>query len=136
LDRLSPELQQAITEAVSFTKDNTGLRLNVAFDYGGRDEILQALKKIIMDGVSPSELDTSLFTQYLYTNGTPDPDLIIRTAGEMRLSNFLIWQSAYSEYYSASVLWPDFNESEIDKALRSYRRRQRRFGAIPTDSLG
>ena len=136
LERLSPDLQNAILEAVSFTQNNSGLRLNVAFDYGGRDEILQALKKIIMDGVSHFDLDDSLFSSYLYTKGIPDPDLIIRTAGEMRLSNFLIWQAAYSEYYSASVLWPDFNESEIDKALRSYSRRRRRFGAITADSLG
>ncbi len=136
LDRLSPDLRAAILEAVSLTQNNSGLQLNVAFDYGGRDEILQAVKAIIIDGVSHSDLDSSLFNSYLYTKSIPDPDLIIRTAGEMRLSNFLIWQAAYSEYYSSSVFWPDFNESEIDKALRAYSRRQRRFGAITADSLG
>ena len=130
IDRLSPDLQQAILEAMELTQDNAGLTLNVAFDYGGRDEILQAVRRILEDGVSPDQVDESLLCRYLYTASLPDPDLIIRTAGEMRLSNFLLWQTAYSEYYFAPVLWPDFDEAEVTKALIAYRRRQRRFGGL------
>jgi undecaprenyl diphosphate synthase len=130
LDRLSPKLRRGILEATERTRGNTGLTLNVAFDYGGRDEILQAVRRMIEAGVPPEEVTEPLFQQHLYTNSMPDPDLIIRTGGEMRLSNFLLWQAAYSEYYATPVLWPDFDEGEVLKALESYRHRQRRFGGL------
>ena len=100
----------------------------MAFDYGGRAEIINAFQKIISDGISAEEIDENMVSNYLYTHDCPDPDLIIRTAGEMRLSNFLLWQSIYSEFYSTSVLWPDFGESEIVDALNDFKSRQRRFG--------
>ena len=130
LDELSPGLQQAINKAVELTKNNTGMTLSLAFNYGGRTEILDAVHHIIAKGIPPQNIDEELFNSYLYTAGLPDVDLVIRTAGELRLSNFLIWQSAYSEYYSTNVLWPDFNNKEIDKALLSYSQRRRRFGGL------
>ena len=130
IDRLSPELQSSIIHATNLTRSNTGLALNIAFDYGGRDEILQAVKKIIKAGVAPDHVDEILLRQYLYTSPFPDPDLIIRTGGEIRLSNFLIWQAAYSEYYFVPILWPDFNEEEITKAIEEFKRRKRRFGGV------
>lgn len=130
LDGLSPRLQSAIRNALELTKDNTAMTVSVAFNYGGRAEILDALRRILQDGVMPERIDESLLSNYLYTAGLPDPDLIIRTAGEMRLSNFLIWQAAYSEYYSTTVFWPDFDKEEIRKALLAYSQRQRRFGGL------
>jgi undecaprenyl diphosphate synthase len=130
VDRLSPDLKEAVAEAQRLTRNNTGVTLNVAFDYGGRDEILEAVRRIIRDGVDPQQIDEALFTRYLYTAHSPDPDLIVRTGGELRLSNFLLWQSAYSEYYHTPVLWPDLDANEIDKALESFSNRQRRFGAV------
>jgi len=130
IDRLSPELQSSIIDATNLTRSNTGLALNIAFDYGGRDEILQAIKKIIKANVAPDTVDEILLRKYLYTSPFPDPDLIIRTGGEMRLSNFLIWQAAYSEYYFVPILWPDFNEKEIIKAIEEFKRRKRRFGGV------
>lgn len=130
VDRLSPDLKESVAEAQRLTRNNTGVTLNVAFDYGGRDEILEAVRRIIRDGVDPQQIDEALFTRYLYTAHSPDPDLIVRTGGELRLSNFLLWQSAYSEYYHTPVLWPDLDANEIDKALESFSNRQRRFGAV------
>ena len=130
IDRLPPSLQTAIKAAVTLTQDNDGLVLSIAFDYGGRDEILRALKRIIADGLSPDQLDEATLERYLYTDTIPDPDLIVRTAGEMRLSNFLLWQAAYSEHYVTDVRWPDFDEGEFLKALEAYRNRQRRFGGL------
>ena len=130
LDRLPPKLRRGILEATRRTRENTGLTLNVALDYGSRDEILQAVRRIVEAGVSPEEVTEPLFQQHLYTSSMPDPDLIIRTGGEMRLSNFMLWQAAYSEYYATPILWPDFDEEEILKALGSYRQRQRRFGGL------
>jgi undecaprenyl diphosphate synthase len=128
LDRLAPRLQEQVRYAVGLTKDNTGLTLSVAFDYGGRAEILEAVQRIIRENLPPERIDEVLFSSYLYTSGLPDPDLIVRTAGEMRLSNFLLWQSAYSEFYTTPVFWPDFNETEIRKALVAYSERERNFG--------
>jgi len=128
LDRVSSGLQQAITRAVELTRNNTGMTLSVAFDYGGRDEILEAVRRLVTDGVSPQAIDEELFNRYLYTIGLPEVDLIIRTGGELRISNFLLWQAAYSEYYFTRVLWPDFSKRHIERALLSYSRRQRRFG--------
>ena len=130
LDELGPSLQQAVSRAVELTKNNTGMILSFAFNYGGRIEILDALRHIIAEGVSPKNIDEKLFNSYLYTAGLPDVDLLIRTGGELRISNFLIWQAAYSEFYFTKVLWPDFNKKEIDKALLSYGQRQRRFGRL------
>ena len=131
LDRLPLELQQKVKAATELTKDNTGLTLCLAFDYGGREEIVQATKRIAKANIPTDSLDESVFAQYLYTASIPDPDLVIRTGGETRLSNFLLWQSAYSELYFTSVLWPDFGPKDIEKALAEYKRRQRRFGRIP-----
>ena len=133
LDRLSPHLRKAILDSVELTENNTGITLSVAFDYGGRAEILQAVKDILSQGVAPQELTEEIFQGYLYTSDIPDPDLIIRTAGEMRLSNFLLWQSAYAEYYATPVLWPDFDEDEVAQALEAYGQRQRRFGGVGPD---
>ncbi len=130
IDRLPQSLQGAIEAAVALTHNNTGLVLSVAFDYGGRDEILQALKRIINDKLPPEDLDETTIRQYLYTNGIPDPDLIVRTGGEMRFSNFLLWQAAYSEHYVTNVRWPDFDESEFLKAIQAFRNRRRRFGGL------
>lgn len=130
LDRLSPGLQQSIRESVELTKNNTRLTLNVAFDYGGRAEIASAAQAMVTDGVKPEDITEDLFATYLNTDGIPDPDLIIRTAGEMRLSNFLIWQAAYAEYYSTPVYWPEFDEVEVAKAIEEYGQRQRRFGKV------
>ena len=113
------------------TRDNQGITLSGAFDYGGRTEILDAVKGIMSDKIAPDKLSDGLFRQYLYTDDMPDPDLIIRTAGEMRISNFLLWQSAYAEYYTTNVLWPDFDEIEVKKALKEYAKRSRKFGNIP-----
>ncbi len=129
-DTLAPGLQQGIADAVALTRDNRRLILNVAFSYGGRDEIVHAVQRIMADGISAEQVDEALISRYLYTAGQPDLDLVIRTAGEMRLSNFLIWQAAYAEYYSTPVLWPDFGREELLKALVAYTQRDRRFGLI------
>jgi undecaprenyl diphosphate synthase len=133
LDRLPKQLQQTIYDGLDLTKNNTGLTLSIAFDYGGRDEILEAIKEMLRKGISPEHVTESVFHNYLYTAGVPDPDLIIRTAGELRLSNFLLWQSAYSEYYCTSTLWPDFDANEVKQALDDYKNRRRRFGRVLED---
>lgn len=130
LERLSPGLQKAITKAVELTRDNKGMTLSLALDYGGRAEILDAVRRITEEGIPPQKIDEKLFDKYLYTAGLPEVDLVIRTAGELRVSNFLMWQAAYSEYYFTDVLWPDFDSREIDKALLAYSKRQRHFGAL------
>ena len=129
LDRLSSELREKVIAAVELTRNNTGLILCLALDYGSRGEIVEAARRIISDGVSPMDINETMFNQYLHSNGVPDPDLIIRTGGEMRLSNFLLWQAAYSELHFTPVLWPDFGHREIEEALSVYRRCQRRFGS-------
>ena len=130
LDRLSMKLKKAIENSIELTKNNTRIILNVAFDYGGRSEIINAVKRIISDNISVEDISEELFNKYLYTKDTPYPDLIIRTAGEIRISNFLLWQSAYSEYYYTDVLWPDFGKSEIEKSIKEYSERIRRFGKL------
>jgi len=132
-DSLSEELQTKVNKAIELTKNNKGITLSIAFDYGGRAEILDAVRRIVKDGIRPEDITESLFSKYLYIPNIPEPDLIIRTAGEMRLSNFLIWQSAYSEYYVTPTLWPDFDEAEVDKALLAYSRRERRFGGLKAE---
>ena len=129
-DRLSPQLREEVAHAEQLTRGNSGITLNVAFDYGGRDEILAAVKKIIRDGIPEDQVDEALFQSYLFTGHSPDPDLIIRTGGEMRISNFLLWQSAYSEYYHTPTLWPDLESDEIERVLEDYSTRQRRFGRV------
>jgi undecaprenyl diphosphate synthase len=130
LDGLREEMQQAIRAAIELTKHNDRITLNVAFNYGGRAEILDAIRRIMNDHVPPERIDEALFAGYLYTAGLPDPDLIVRTAGEMRLSNFLIWQAAYAEYYSTPTFWPDFDKAELYQALVAFSQRQRRFGKL------
>lgn len=130
LDGISKDLQSKIKKAVELTKDNTRLTLSIAFNYGGRTEIIDAIKRVMKDNIPLEKLNEALFSNYLYTTDLPDPDLIIRTGGEMRISNFLIWQSVYSEYYSTPVLWPDFNREEMDNALLDFSKRKRRFGAL------
>lgn len=130
LDGINPHLQKQILHAVDYTQHNERITLNVAFNYGGRAEILDAMRRALADGVAPEEMTEECFSGYLYTKGLPDPDLIIRTAGEWRLSNFLIWQAAYAEYYATPTYWPDFDEKELDKALADYRNRERRFGLV------
>lgn len=130
LDRLPQHLRQAIEEAIRLTSNNAKMTLSLAFDYGGRPEILNAVKNIIADGVPSKDVDEKLFSSYLYTADLPEVDLVVRSGGDLRISNFLLWQSAYSEYYFTDVLWPDFNSRELDKALLAYSRRQRRFGGL------
>ena len=127
---LSPELQDAVTDAQELTKANSGITLNVAFNYGGRDEILEAVKRVVRDRVPAEDIDEALFSKYLFTADTPDPDLIIRTGGELRISNFLLWQSAYSEYYHTATLWPDLDTAELERVLAAFANRQRRFGRV------
>jgi len=130
LERLPRKLQAAIKKAVDLTGNNTGLNFSFAFSYGGRTEIVDAVRRLIAEGVPADKIDEKLFSGYLYTADMPEVDLVIRTGGELRVSNFLIWQAAYSEYYFTDVLWPDFNEPEVDKALLAYSQRQRRFGGL------
>ncbi len=130
LEGLSPMLQRKVTEAIERTRNNDRLTLNVAFNYGGRDEIIQAIRRIVADGIPPEQIDDVLFTRYLSTGGQPDPDLIVRTSGELRVSNFLIWQGAYAEYYATPTYWPDFDKEELRKALVHFNGRERRFGLV------
>ena len=130
LDGLSPKLQQQVLDAIELTKDNDRMAVCIAFNYGGRAEILEAARRLMANGLSPDEVDEGVFSSYLYTADIPDPDLIIRTAGEMRLSNFLLWQGAYAELYSTDVYWPDFGSEAIDQALLAYSQRKRRFGGL------
>ena len=130
LEQLSPRLQKKVAKAVESTKSNSRLILNVAFNYGGRDELVQAIQQIIREGVPAEAITPELVNRYLYTAGVPDPDLIIRTSGELRISNFLIWQAAYSEWYVTPVFWPDFGKEEFRKALNEYAQRDRRYGGV------
>jgi undecaprenyl diphosphate synthase len=129
-DGLPQRLRQRVKDALKLTQNNSRMTVSLAFNYGGRDEIVEAIKTLILERISPQDVDEEVFSQYLYTTDIPDPDLIIRTGGEMRLSNFLIWQSAYAEIYFTPVLWPDFNKKEVNKALVAYSQRQRRFGGL------
>ncbi|MGD2143105.1 MAG: isoprenyl transferase [Anaerolineae bacterium] len=131
LERIPPKLERQVREAIELTKDNDRLVLNVAFSYGGRAEIVDAVRKILGDGVPREDVDEELISDYLYTAGQPDPDLIIRTSGEMRLSNFLVWQAAYAEFYTTPTLWPDFDKDELYRALKDFSQRERRFGLVP-----
>jgi undecaprenyl diphosphate synthase len=136
LERLDPKLQEKVLEAIELTRHNDRLVLNVAFNYGGRDEIVYAIQRMIIDGIKPSDVNSDLVSKYLFTAGVPDPDLIIRTSGELRVSNFLIWQGAYSEWYVTSVYWPDFSKDEFRKALDTYAHRDRRYGGLTQVDTG
>ena len=125
---LPEDIRSQIKELEYVTKDKSGICINVAINYGGRDEIIRACKKMIETGIEAKDLDEQVFESFLDTNGVPDPDLMIRTSGEMRTSNYLPWQLAYSEFYFTSCLWPDFTTEEFDKALEEYSNRKRRFG--------
>jgi len=130
LERLPERLQRGVRRACEMTADNTVLTLNVAFNYGGRTEIVDAVKQIIEAGIPADQVDEALISEHLYTAGQPDVDLVIRTGGEFRLSNFLLWQAWYAEYYSTPVYWPDFDEGELYNALSIYSQRKRRFGLV------
>ncbi len=130
LDKLKPSFREKVLRAIEYTRENNTLILNVAFNYGGRDEIVSAIQGMIRDGVKPEEVNNELVSRYLFTAGVPDPDLIIRTSGEQRGSNFLIWQSAYSEWYFPATYWPDFDKEELRKALEEYSHRERRYGLV------
>jgi undecaprenyl diphosphate synthase len=133
LERLPARLQRQVRDAIEMTRDNTRIVLNVAFDYGGRAEIVQAVQRLIRDGIPADQVDEALLSSYMYTAGQPDPDLIIRTSGELRTSGFMLWQSAYTEYYITPTFWPDFGREELYQALVEYGQRDRRFGAIEPD---
>jgi len=128
INEFPQKVRKAIREVAKIVIRNETLRVNLALNYGGRDEIVRAVQKIIKEGLKPEEINEEVVAQHLYTNGQPDPDLIIRPGGEQRLSNFLLWQMSYSEIYFTDVLWPDFTPAELDKALEDYAKRQRRFG--------
>ena len=129
-ERLDQGLRKKIEGAIDLTKNNTTITVQMGLDYGGRDEITQAVRKIVSSGVTPEAVTEELISQNLYTAGIPDPDLIIRTSGEMRTSNFLIWQSAYSEWIFPETYWPDFTEQVFWQMLVEYSRRDRRFGGL------
>jgi undecaprenyl diphosphate synthase len=136
IENLPTTKREVLLDAIERTRNNTGLVLNLALSYSGRAEILQAIKNIASDlsskKIKSDEINDDLFSSYLQTNGLPDPDLLIRTSGEMRISNFLLWQTAYTELYVTDVLWPDFTEDDFLRALADYQRRDRRFGMIPS----
>lgn len=133
VEELSPSLQGLMRDANQRTRVNAHAVLNIAVNYGGRSEIVDAIREMARSGADLRRLDEAAVSDFLYTRGLPDPDLIIRTAGEMRLSNFLLWQSAYAEFYSTPTLWPDFGEADLEQALTAYQSRVRRFGARPKE---
>jgi len=135
LERLDPRIQKKVLHAIDLTKNNDRLVVNVAFNYGGRDEIVCAIQKMINDGVPAEEVTDEMVNKYLFTAGVPDPDLIIRTSGELRVSNFLIWQAAYSEWYITPTFWPDFDKEEYRAAIESFANRDRRFGKVSSGEL-
>ena len=134
LEDLPDTTRKSLEDGIERTKNNTGLKLVLALSYGGRREILDAVQKIAKDvssgKVSPQQIDEELFSNYLYTAGLPDPDLLIRTSGELRVSNFLLWQMAYTEMYITDVYWPDFRRKELYEAIQVYQKRERRFGLV------
>jgi undecaprenyl diphosphate synthase len=127
---LAPDIQHELAAAVDRTAKNTGLLFNIALNYGGRAEIVDAVRKMIEAGVAAAEIDERRFGEFLYTAGQPDPDLLIRTSGEMRISNFLLWQIAYSEIWVTDTLWPDFRAQHLLQAVLEYQKRDRRYGGL------
>jgi undecaprenyl diphosphate synthase len=136
LSPLKPKLQKEVRDAIELTRDNDKMTLAIAFNYGGRAEIVEAVRKIVASGISAEDVTEELVAEQMTTANLPDPDLVIRTAGEMRISNFLLWQSAYAEFYSLKTYWPDFDVPHIDECLKAYAQRVRRFGAIPEAEAG
>jgi undecaprenyl diphosphate synthase len=134
-DRLQPDIRDELSMAEARTADNTGMVFNIALSYGGRAEIVDAAKRAILERVEPDALDETTFASFLYTAGQPDPDLLIRTSGEMRVSNFLLWQIAYAEIWVTDDLWPDFRTRHLLEAILDYQKRDRRYGAIPPDAV-
>ena len=134
INRLNEKFQKSINDLESASAKNTGLNLTIAINYGSRDEILRAIKKVNLDAsqgkLDIDSLDANIFSSYLDTKDLPDPDLLIRTSGEQRLSNYLLWQLAYSEFYFTDVPWPDFHKKELEDAIYAYNKRDRRFGAL------
>ena len=134
IDKLPSSLKEKCLEYEEKTKNNSRIQVIMAFNYGGRNEIIDGIKRLIEDtkkgNITPDKLDENSFRNYLYASDVPDPDLVIRTSGEMRISNFLIWQIAYSELYFSKLLWPEFTEEELQKAIDEYSNRDRRFGGI------
>jgi undecaprenyl diphosphate synthase len=130
LNELSEDLRKSISDAIELTRENDAIVLTLAFNYGGRAEIVRAIQGMIEDGIAPEDVNEELVNRYLYTYGMPEPDLIIRTSGEYRTSNFLLWQAAYAEYHFTPVLWPDFDADHLRQAIEDYRHRERRFGGI------
>ena len=126
-------LRDAWAHAEASTAHNTRITLSVAFNYGGRWDMVQACRRAIEDGIAPEQVDEALLARYMALSYAPDPDLFIRTGGEMRISNFMLWQSAYSEFFFTERLWPDFGEADVDAAIRAYRQRDRRYGGIPKE---
>ena len=126
-ENVSESLLTAIKKLEDLSKDNTGLNLNIAFNYGGRAEIIDGINRLLKEG--KKEITEEEFSKYMYRD-IPDPELLIRTSGELRISNFLLWQIAYSEIYITDTLWPDFDEKELEKAIESYNKRDRRFGGV------
>ena len=135
LEQLPEPLAERIVEAVEITRGNDGLRLNICLSYGSRDEIVTAVRRIAEAGIPPGEIDEETVAAHLLTGGLPDPDLVIRTAGEQRISNFLLWQNAYAELYFTSAYWPDFGREDIDLALAEYGHRKRKFGKLLPEDL-
>jgi undecaprenyl diphosphate synthase len=129
-DELAPDVRDELASAVRQTEGNTGMRFNIALNYGGRAEIVEAARRAMRAGVTPDELDEPRFAEFLYTSGQPDPDLLIRTSGEMRVSNFLLWQIAYAEIWVTETLWPDFRVRHLLEAILAYQKRERRYGGI------
>ncbi|MCL2149705.1 MAG: polyprenyl diphosphate synthase [Dehalococcoidia bacterium] len=127
---LDAKIVNDIAEAVELTSVNTGLNLSIALNYGGRQELTDALRRLVAAGVKTEDVNEALINAHLDTSELPDVDLLVRTAGEMRISNFLLWQSAYAEYYATPVLWPDFDSTEVDRALADFAHRKRRFGGL------
>ncbi|PYR55250.1 MAG: isoprenyl transferase [Acidobacteria bacterium] len=127
---LAPDIQRELADAEEKTAANTGMLFNIALNYGGRAEIVEAAKRLLAAGVRPDELDEQRFSGFLYTAGQPDPDLLIRTSGEMRVSNFLLWQIAYAEIWVTETLWPDFRKRHLLEAILAYQKRERRYGGI------
>lgn len=127
---LDEDIRELMREDEEGSREATGLKLNIAINYGGRDEIVNAVRKIVSEGVTPDSITEETISQHLYTEGIPDPDFIIRPSGEYRLSNYLIWQSAYSEYWFSDILWPDFKPKHLEQAIEEFNHRNRRFGGI------
>ena len=136
MDDLPPAARQELERALKATSDKTGLRFNIALSYGGRTEIVEACKSILRAGLAPENVDAAVFSDHLYTAGQPDPDLLIRTSGELRVSNFLLWQIAYAEIWVTDTRWPDFRRLHLLQSLVDFQRRERRYGGLASDKSG